>query len=419
MDNPGNTSFRVYSGYLLPIAYLCVLTVLAFTAAKIGLSSNFATKAEIGDSETDAAKAIYFEALNPEAYKGLGVVRMRNQDFSGAAENFRKAIDLRGHDFLLWLRLGHAEGALKNYDAAINAYQRALSLAPNYAQPNKYMGLMLLDMGARDEAFVYLSKAAAQRNSLYPEILQLARKQYPGDPEAMERAVDPRTDEARKLTTRYLIKYYFMTNATKELLTGNELTDAEKDEFIRYLIYKENSGVAYQTWRTKSGLVGNAAEDTPIYDGGFESITESDDSGFGWQIEQKLSNIAVSIDSKSAHSGARSLHLKFAGNVEGGSRMISQQILVKPFKKYRLTFAFKSAELLSGGLPVVVVNAATSVESAPIKASGDKWVEMMVDFNTNEESTAMISIQRAGCTTNPCPIFGDLSLDDFSLAELR
>jgi hypothetical protein len=214
-----------------------------------------------------------------------------------------------------------------------------------------------------------------------------------------------------------------MTDTAKAFLTGNELTDGEKDEFIRLLISKNELLLAYEVWLTKTALASTKRDEgDAVFDGGFENITASDESGFGWQIEQGVSATAVAIDSERPHSGFRALHVKFAGNVEVGSRIVSQLVLAKPFHKYRLTFAVRSSELTSGGLPVVVVKAGNSssilATSSLIKATDGNWVTMTVDFTTEEDAAVTIALERANCDSSPCPIFGEMSLDDFSIKEI-
>lgn len=404
-------------------AYLCALLLLAFTGARVGLSYYYAEASELSNSETDAANAIFYDPANPEAYASRGLLRLRSERFADAVDDFQYAVKLREFDFLLWLRLGHALVKLNDFDAAGEAYFTAMLLAPEYAQPNKYMGLMLLDLERNEKAFRYLSKAAELDELIYPEILQLARKQYPNDPSAIENAVKPSTIEAKKVTARYFIKYNLMTDSVKTFLKGNELSDGDKDGFIRYLIRKENPLTAHEVWLTKKlpASLRSNDDDNRIFDGGFENITESDDSGFGWRINKKLSDSAIAIDNKLSRTGSRSLHVKFAGRVEAGKEIISQMVVLKPNQNYRLTFAVLSPELTSGGLPIVIVNAGKSesrfAQSAPIMRTDNRWVNVTLDFTTNDETTALISLSRASCDTQPCPIFGELSVDDFSLKQ--
>jgi len=51
------------------------------------------------------------------------------------------------------------------------------------------------------------------------------------------------------------------------------------------------------------------------------------------------------------------------------------------------------------------------------KTSG--WQDFSIDFTSNDNTTAiLISLQRESCSNSPCPIFGHLWLDNFSLLKL-
>lgn len=406
-------------GYFLAFLYACFMLFIGFSAARQGLSHYYAEIALRTGSETAAASAINCLPGNPDAHKTQGLIRLRNWDYSAAADAFEQAIALRENDFLLWLRLGYTRLQLRDFNAAQAAYQKALTLAPNYTQPNFGMGSVLLETGQRERAFWFLSRAAESDTGLYPKILDLARTTYPDDPLSIERAVQAGSVEAKKIVARYLIEQFFMTPDLKSFLTGDELSEKEKDEFVRSLIEKQSFRMAREVWSAKARAK-NIDVNTPIFDGGFENITESDESGFGWWIDQRISAISVARDDKIFHSGSSALRIKFAGNVEMSRPIISQLAYVEPHRKYQLKFFFRSSELISAGLPLIIISDGVSNEvlgRSNMQATDDKWVESKIAFIAKEAPVALISLQRTNCDTSPCPIFGELSLDDFSLAE--
>ena len=231
-------------GYFLTFFYFCLVCLIGFSAARQGLSHYYSDTAFRTGLDTDAAAAIYYQSENPDAYKTRGVIFLRNKDYPAAVAAFEKAISLRENDFLLWLRLGYSRFQLKDFDAAQTAYRKAILLAPNYSQPNYYMGMMLLETDPRGQAFQFLSKAAAYDPEFYPEILHLVRITFPGDPQSIERFLRPESAEARKIVARYFIKHDFMTDNTKAFLVADELSESEKNEFIESLIEKQNFEVA-------------------------------------------------------------------------------------------------------------------------------------------------------------------------------
>jgi hypothetical protein len=100
-------------------------------------------------------------------------------------------------------------------------------------------------------------------------------------------------------------------------------------------------------------------------------------------------------------------------------------MLVEPSKHYRITFAARSQDVVTGGLPVAVVTDASPPrnvigKSSPLPKGTTEWQTGYAEFATSATTTAVIlSIQREGCATAPCPAFGAISLDSFSIEELK
>jgi hypothetical protein len=55
-------------------------------------------------------------------------------------------------------------------------------------------------------------------------------------------------------------------------------------------------------------------------------------------------------------------------------------------------------------------------KSDPLRPEVNGWREIAIDFKTLEETQAIvISVERQNCHADPCPAFGTLWLDSFSL----
>ncbi|MGB7201882.1 MAG: tetratricopeptide repeat protein [Pyrinomonadaceae bacterium] len=410
-----------YGNLLAASGYFAFVLFLGVSAAEHGLSNYYADKALLTGSNILADSAISFEPENPNAYNSRGMISLRNKDYLVAAEAFEKAISLRDKDFSLWLSLGYCRVQLGDVGSARTAYEKALVFAPNYSQPNYRMGMLLFENGQYEQSTTFLSKAAEQDIELYPEILDLARKTFVDNPHAIENSVRPNSVEAKKIVARYMIDHNLMTDAIKAFLKGDELSKGEKNEFARYLISKQDFQAAFEVWLSRM-KTDDRAENELIFDGGFEKIDARDESGFGWQIDQTTSAISVALDEKEFHSGSRAVRIKFAGNVELNRRLISQLTYVRPHQRYELKFFFSSPELISAGLPVIVVNDAVSDKllgrSNEIQSTDARWFQARVVFVTQDTPAVTISLQRPSCNMSPCPLFGELILDDFSLSEL-
>jgi tetratricopeptide (TPR) repeat protein len=419
---PSITRSTRWTVYLAALLYLAFVVYIGVSAANQGLSNYYAEDSYFRGSETEADTAIHWQPCNPNAYESRGMIFLRNREFITAASDFEKAVSLRENDFLLWLRLADARYRSGDIPAARTAYQRSLFLAPNYSEPQYHMGMMLLENGHPETAFQFLSKAAEFEPERYPEILDLARNSFPSDPAAIESSVQPKSIDAKKITARYLINHGLMTESMRSFVSSDQLAEREKNEFISLLIAETDFALARQVWLSK-WKIEDAGSNDPIFDGGFERISESDPSGLGWQIDQNATALSVSLDEKEVHSGSRSILVKFAGNVEQDRKLVSQLVYLQPYQKYELRLFFRSTELISAALPVMEVTDGITAEvlarSASFHSTDGRWVEIGTSFKTRSNVVASISLIRPSCNTTPCPIFGDLSLDDFSVAEIR
>jgi tetratricopeptide (TPR) repeat protein len=407
-------------GYFGAAAYLVFVVLVFVFAVRQGLSSYSADAAFRDGTSDDARAAADRQPGNPEAVKILGIAYLREQDYGSAAAAFERAVSLRENDFLMWLRLGFARFKQDDLAGAESAYRRSLELAPNYSQPNYYLGKLLVGAGRPDEGFRYLSKAADLDNSLFPEVLHRARIAYSDNPAAIENAIRPETPIAKLTLARYFINHTFTTPALSAFLTGGELDADEKDEFVRELIATRQFALARDVWASKnrSETIGALP---PLYDGGFEKITASDPSGLGWQIDPKISATEITRIERDVHSGSAALKIKYSGPVELRAKIISQISYVEPRRKYKLKFAYRSSEMITAGLPAIIVSDAASDQqlgsSVPLRPTGEKWVESEIEFTSTDLPVVVVSLQRPTCQTNPCPIFGDLSIDDFTITE--
>lgn len=80
-------------------------------------------------------------ASSADAHVALGVLYNLSRDFDGAVEAFRVALQTRSSDYSLWNKLGATLANSGRSSEAIDAYQRALELKPNYMRAWVNMGI--------------------------------------------------------------------------------------------------------------------------------------------------------------------------------------------------------------------------------------------------------------------------------------
>jgi len=73
-----------------------------------------------------------------------GVKAVENADFKLAIKLFTRAVADEPKDADAWNYLGFSNRKLKNYNAALTAYQQALSIDPKHRGANEYLGELYL-----------------------------------------------------------------------------------------------------------------------------------------------------------------------------------------------------------------------------------------------------------------------------------
>ena len=159
-------------------------------------------------------------------------------------------------------------------------------------------------------------------------------------------------------------------------------------------------------------------------DGGFEGPLSFDEGVFGWRIPREQNGVSISLDATQPQSGAKSLRIQFNGNSNPSAALISQTVLVKPLSRYRINFAVRTQDVVTGSLPLISTSDAVSGQllgsSAAFPQATTPWQTLSFEFATLEKTSAVIlSLQRNSCSSDPCPVFGSVWLDSFSIGELK
>jgi hypothetical protein len=197
------------------------------------------------------------------------------------------------------------------------------------------------------------------------------------------------------------------------------LTEETRKKLVTDLLAAERFADAYGVW---SG--GRGAATGSFDNGGFEEEARSDEEGFGWRFALGGQAVRLSLDTAEPREGAHSLKVEYAGNSEPSAPAVSRLVLVEPGARYRLTFAARTKELVTGGPPFVeVVSAAKAGGSLAatntLPATSDGWQELALEFTAPPAGAVRIALKRRPCTSGPCPAFGTVWLDAFELRRLE
>ena len=396
---------------LLAIA-VCLL--LMREAARIGFSRLLTRYALVSNSLPAADQALQLTPTDPDAHRARATVLKRLGRTAEAQTSLQFATGLRPHDNRLWLELGDTRDELGDNEGALAAMNEAVRWAPYYAKPRWQRGNLLLRIGHYNEAFSDLRYAASRDKKLQPTLIDLAWG-LTGDAQATESLLQISNDNDRLTFARFLAakgKGVDVDNQVRLLTTP--LSDENKQELSRLLMAKRDFSTAYRLWAGVQSV-------ERVVNGGFEQPLLLNGSPLGWVVAHPQTEPKFAIDVSEKVGGEKSLQVTFDGEWDASSPSLSQTVVVRPGQRYRLNFAVKTKDLVTGGPPRIVLTDATNdqilARSDTFPRDTNSWRQMAVEF-TAPADALVIRLTRENCTSAPCPIFGLLWLDEFSLEKL-
>lgn len=400
---------------------ICGSLSSAYLAAAAGLSKLYSKDALTSGALVSADRAVGLTPSDPDAHFARAIALTFDGRAGEAIKEYERAASLRPRDYYLWLSLGAARDQSADAKGVLAAYTEAVRLAPDYAQPHWQLGNVLLRSGRRDEAFVELRRAAESDSSLLPGLIDLAWGIFGGDAHMVEEVVRPENSQWRLQLARFFIKHGKTAEGMAQFRAAGNVPYEDWSSLLQELLSAKRFREAYYVWSTgPREQTGFSNDGSGLTDGGFEELKSLDKPGFGWRRAPSLQAVAISRDAVEAHSGKYSLHLEYQGN--SASNIISQLVVVEPDSRYRLRFSARTKDVVTGGLPAIMLTDAVSeqkiAESNPLPKNTNGWQDYVIEFSTGKETSAVqIIISRQACTQQPCPIFGNVWLDDFLLQK--
>jgi tetratricopeptide (TPR) repeat protein len=395
---------------------LCLFLIQA--SARFGMSRIFARYALVTNSIEVADAAVKFAPSDPEAHRARATVLTRLHKPDEAAKSLESATALRYRDDYLWIELGNIREELDDTQGALAALDQAVRWAPHYAHTHWQRGNLLLRMGQATEAFTELRTAAAANPRYAPNLIDLAWHISRNDLKTTEALLDIKDYDERVAFIYYLARNGKGSEVLDEIrLLPAPLTTDNQIALGRLLFDAKVYRASFELLRTSE-----TTGEPSLIDGGFDGELLVSQSGFGWIITPQP-NCHLTVDISEKLSGPQSLAIKFEGSWPPRTPL-SQTFIVETNSSYRISFAVKTQDLITGGPPLLLVNDATTDQllgkSENFPTATTSWTRLSVDFTTRPTSqAAVIRLQRSSCDSSPCPIFGTLWLDEFSVEQTK
>ena len=406
------------------ICLLILFLLLIWLSARAGFASLLYTYAATSNQLAAANAAVSLSSGDPEAHYLRGAILEAGGDLTAAIAEYNEAIVRRPDDYVLWLSLARAQELNGQAPMAIAAARQATQLAPYYAQPHWQLGNLLVRAGRAEEGFGELRLAGASNPRLLPPVIDLAWQLSRGNVQFVIQAVQPATPEAYQALAEYFRKRGQEAEAIAVLRAAGSIAEDYRRRYVDELLTAKRFADAYAIWSIGHPPADESGAGGPIVsDPGFEQERGLDEPGFDWRTENKAQTLTLSLEPANPKEGKSSLRVEFSGDSDPGTQIISQLVLVEPNNRYQLHFAARTESIVSGGLPLVAVVDAGNKEilgqTNAFPESVSNWQDYSIDFNSKETTSAiLISLQRQRCSESPCPIFGRLWLDNFSLKKL-
>jgi tetratricopeptide (TPR) repeat protein len=393
------------------------------SGAAFGVSRLLATYSLTARHLGAAKRAVQLTPKDAEAHFASAVVLGMSETPGQSVPELEQAVALRPCDYTLWQQLGLLRDQAGDKAGAVAAFNESVRRAPFYSQPRWNRGNVLLRSGDYEAAFADLNQAAQSNPDLIPILIDLAWGISRGDVKLAEELTRINGDKMRLAFAKLLARRGKGQEALAQLRAAGNVPEAVRHELIDQLLSRSAFKEAFEIWKGAPGFQSQNEQAGPsIYDGGFEGSLSFGEGGFGWRVPRDLQATSISLDSGQPHSGSKNLRIEFSGN---SNPNVSQLILLEPARHYRINFASRSQDVVTGGLPLLVVSDAAGDskrlgQSAPLAKGTSDWQSYSFEFTTTPATTAVVlSLQRESCTTSPCPIFGSISLDSFSVEQLK
>jgi len=405
---------------LLLVALAIASCLLALrSAVAFGVSRLLVTYSLTVGNVAAAQKASQLTPKDAEPHLASAAVLSISGAPDQAVVELERAVALRPADYQLWSELGLLRDQVGDSAGALKAFDEAIKRAPYYSQPRWNRGNVYLRSGQYETAFNDLNQAAKSNPTLVPNLIDLAWAITRGDVKQAEQLITVKGDQPHIAFAKLLARQGKGAEVLKQLGAVSNVSDAVRRELVDQLLSKGAFNEAYILW---NGAVAPGIPAPSIYDGGFEGTLSFGETGFGWRVPRDVQATTVLLASSQPHSGSKNLRIEFNGN---SNLNVTQLLLLQPSKRYQINFASRSEDVVTGGLPIVVISEGTAQpkrlgQSQPLSKGTTDWQVFSFEFATTPTTSAVeLSLQRENCSTSPCPIFGAISLDSFSLQELK
>ncbi len=348
------------------------------------------------------------------------------ENMADAVREYQLAVTLSPNDYRYWMELGRGLEASGDRESGEKALRHAVELAPAYSHPRWHFGNLLLREGKFEEAFEQLGHAAESDNQMRWQVFDLAMRVFNGDVNEITRAacVSP---SARMQFAVYLVAVKRFDDAMRmwgAISPADRRAQSALSQELEQSLLQAKQFHSVLALMSETEPEGTVPDPGQFWNGGFESdLKVSGANTFKWVIESRGA-AQVDVDSR-AHSGQKSLRIRFNASRTLEKIPVTQTVVVEPGAQYRFECYMRTEEIISASTPALFI--IDPVDGVPLGGSGplptgtNDWRRITFDFRMKPQRDAItVVFNRAPCSGNGqiCPIFGTVWYDDFSLQRI-
>ena len=425
-DKPETQSFssgRITQYVLALIGFVACLVGIWFSG-RIGISRLLGLYGMTSNVLPAANVAVKLSPFDPEGHYSLARTLQNAGQLPAALPELERATALQPRNFNLWMELGASYDLAGKSDEAITAVKRAIKAAPHYAQTHWQLGNLLLRKGLREEAFTEFRQAVNSDSTLMPNAVDLAWGAFNGNVQTIEKNLKPETPLANLALAVVFARRGNFDDAMRLFHSTADRSEQALSEHKNLLTELMKAKRYYEGWQVWAADRPGDTASFPngigvISNSGFEEELSFTEINFGWRLNPEKPTVLISVDSREPFANTSSLQIRWEGKSSPAVYTAMQLILVEPGKRYRLNFAARTSNVVTGGVPEVVVLddiEGQVLASVPIPQGTTPWKNYGLEFNSPPgKHSAVIVVRRKPCQSMPCPAFGTVWFDAFTL----
>jgi tetratricopeptide (TPR) repeat protein len=412
-------------------AFLTVVTVCSGVLSFFGGKACVAALLNSSPNSQAWLKAANLEPGNAEYWAHVGLSQqweLSSDNARDAALFLQKATQLNPHSADLWMALADEYESLADSGSAEKAYEKAQADYPVSSDVAWRYGNFLLYEQKLPRAYEEIRRAISVDPTLTEKAVAECWQSNPDVAPILDQVLPPRSEYYLRTIEFFLIQKIpdaalAVWNRQRERGLSVKLDGALP--LVDVLIQQNRIREAQETWNEMLQAVKWSPEEendgTLVWNGGFEHKFAN--GGFDWRLIP-VSGAKFEIDRFIAHSGSRSLRIRFDGMGNLDFAHVFHYVAVAPDTHYRFSAYLKTEEISTDhGIYFEVFDPWHPAEvhlATPDATGTTPWTAVQADIVAGRETRLLeIAVRRTPSWKFDNKLSGTVWIDDVNLTPVQ